>query len=270
MRSLPILIALVLASSVESSEAQPGPPGLLQEIRIDQRLDERLPLNLVFRDSEGEARPLGERMSGRPALVVPVYYECPMLCGEALRGLVGALKALPFEVGLDFDVFVVSFDPGEGPELAASERDEVLELYGKRGSASGWHFLTGDDSTVRGLTEAIGFQYVYDPESDLFAHASVVVVLTPDGRISRYFFGIDYAPRDLRLALVEASEGRIGGMVDALLLYCYHYDPRSGKYGVVILNVLRLAGAATVTLLGGFMLLGFRRDWRRASRAKRI
>jgi protein SCO1/2 len=269
MRSLSVLTAFSLVASVGSSEAQPGPPGLLQEIRIEQRLGEALPLSFVFRDPEDEAGSLGNRMSGRPALVAPVYYRCPMLCGEALRGLVGALKALPFDVGLDFDVFIMSFDPGEGPELAARKREEIVKLYGERGSSSGWHFLTGDEGSVRALTESLGFRYAYDSERDQFAHASVVVAVTPEGRISRYFFGIDYAPRDLRLGLVEASEGRIGGMVEALLLYCYHYDPLTGKYGVVVMNVLRVAGALTVALLGTFMLLGFRRD-RRAAKLKRI
>lgn len=259
------IMMLIVLGSVATAAAQSGPPALLQEIRVAQRLDQQIPPELSFRDAEGRRLSWKDLGSPRPALLVPVYYECPMLCTESLRGLVGALKALPFDVGLDFDVFVVSFDPREGPELARSKRAEMIKLYGERGAPSGWRFLIGDDVNVRKLTESIGFHYVYDPNSDLFAHASALVLLTPDGRISRYFFGIDYAPRDLRLGLVEASKGAVGSVVDELLLYCFQYDPLTGRYGVIIMNVLRVAGALTVALLGGFMLAAFRRDRRRTT-----
>lgn len=258
-----VLLAL---TATQASAQLSAPRGPIDEIGIDQNLDARLPLDLPFADSEGKTSSLGGHLStGRPALLVPVYYECPMLCGEALRGLLGTLKALDLDVGTDFDVVVLSFDPDEGPALATAKRQEILASYGERGEPSGWHFLTGDGTSISRLMEAIGFRYVFDPASHQFAHASVVLALTPDGRIARYYFGIDYPPRELRLTLVEASQGEIGNVVDQILLYCYHYDPTTGRYGVVIMNVLRLGGAITVALLLGFMLRGFLAD-RRASR----
>jgi protein SCO1 len=251
-----------LGSIRAAAGAQTAPPSLIDEIGIDQRLDMPIPSDLEFRDADGRVLRFHELLFERPVLLVPVYYRCPMLCGEALRGLVGALKAIPLQVGRDFDVVIASFDPSETPALAAQKRAEILADYGDRGLSSGWHFLTGSEPSTKSLTKAIGFRYAYDPTSGQFAHASVVVVLTPEGKISRYFFGIDYAPRDLRLALVEASRGEIGGVVDQLILYCYHYDPATGRYGVVIMNVLRLGGIATVALIGGFMLWSFRQDRR--------
>lgn len=255
--------ALLTVSFAASASAQlSAPRGPINEIGVDQNLDALLPLDVVLTDSEGRSATLGSRFTERPALLVPVYYECPMLCGEALRGLVGALKGLNLDVGRDFDVFVVSFDPGEGPELASKKRAEILASYGDRGEASGWHFLTGSAEAVERLMRALGFHYVYDPGSGQFAHASIVVALTPAGRIARYFFGIDYPPRELRLSLVEASSGGIGTVVDQVLLYCYHYDPTTGRYGVVIMNVLRLGAGLTVALLLAFMLRGFLSDRR--------
>lgn len=257
---------ILLALSCPPASAQRSAPrGPINEIGVDQHLDTLVPPDLLFTDAEGRSKTLGSLLSTRPALLVPVYYECPMLCGEALRGLLGALKALNLDVGNDFDVIVLSFNPAEGPEQAAQKRREILESYGERGDASGWHFLSGEAPAISPLMETIGFRYVYDGESGQFAHASIVVVLTPEGRIARYFFGIDYPPRELRLALVEASQGRIGSVVDQFLLYCYHYDPTTGRYGVVIMNVLRLGGGLTVALLLGFMVRGFLSD-RRANR----
>lgn len=257
-----------VGAGAKSAIAQEDTPSILQSIGVDQKLGNELPLHLPFRDSRGETTTLGTLFPPRPVLLVPVYYRCPMLCGETLHGLAGALKALPFAVGRELDVVVVSFDPNETPEQAASKRDEILEIYGERGAPAGWHFLTGSDESVRALNEAIGFRYARDTKRDLYAHAAVVVLATPEGRVSRYFFGIDYAPRDLRLGLLEASKGSIGSIVDELLLYCYHYDPSTGRYGVVILNVLRIAGVATTLLLGGFMILSFRHDWRSRGKAE--
>jgi protein SCO1/2 len=253
-----LLVVGLLSPSAMAQTA--APPSLIDEIGIDQRLNVPIPSDLAFQDADGRALRFRDLLAGRPLLLVPVYYECPMLCGETLRGLVGALKAVPLEVGKDFDVVVASFDPSETPVNAAKKREEILGEYGKERPASGWHFLTGSEATTRSLTEAMGFRYAYDPKTGQFAHASVILVLTPDGTISRYFFGIDYPPRNLRLALVEASRGKIGSVVDQLILYCYHYDPETGRYGVVIMNVLRLAGVATVFLIGGFMFWSIRRE----------
>lgn len=253
-------IGLALLGVASTASAQNVPLGILDEVAIEQRLDERLPLEATFRDARGREIELGSVFGERPVLLAPVYYECPMLCQEVLRGLVRGLKGIPFDVGIELDVVAISFDAGETPELARSKREEILDLYGERGNTGGWHFLTGDEATIDRFTESIGFRYAYDEARDEFAHASAVVLATPDGRIARYFFGLDYAPRDLRLGVVEASNGTVGGAVEALLLYCYHYDPLTGAYGVVIMNVLRIAGLVTVLLLGGFILVSLRRD----------
>ena len=260
-----VILALVVASGIVATSsgvrAQNVPLGILDDVAVEQHLDQELPMDLTFVDETDEPIALGSVFGNRrPVLLVPVYYECPMLCQEVLRGLVRGLKGVPFDAGIEFDVVAISFDAGESAELAASKRDEVLKQYGERGTRDGFRFWTGSQESIDRFTEAIGFRYAYDADRDEFAHASAVVMATPDGRIARYFFGLDFAPRDLRLGIVEASDGTIGGAVEALLLYCYHYDPLTGKYGVVIMNVLRLAGLITVLLLGGFILLNVRRD----------
>jgi protein SCO1/2 len=189
-----------------------------------------------------------------------------MLCTLILNGLLRSLRALSFTAGREFIVLTVSFDPREGPELAAAKKRAYVRSYGRSEAERGWHFLTGEETAIRRLTEAVGFRYAFDAETGQFAHASGIMVLTPQGRVARYFYGIEYAPRDLRLGLVEAAQGKIGSPVDQLLLYCYHYDPKTGRYSMLIMNVLRLAGAATVLALGGFMLAMFRRE-RRKKRA---
>jgi protein SCO1 len=251
----------------------PGPPAgerpqLLQDVGIDQRVNERLPLDLVFRDETGRAARLAEYFRGRPVVLSLVYYECPLLCLQVLDGLVKALTTLSFDVGREFDVLTVSFDPGEEPALAAKSKRTMLARYGRPGAEDGWHFLTGNEPAIHALTEAVGFRYAYDRRTDQFAHGAGIVVLTPEGRISRYFFGIDYSARDLRFGLMEASEHRIGSVIDQVLLYCYHYDPASGRYGLVILNVIRLAGLATLLALGIFVIGSLRRE-RRAARPDR-
>jgi protein SCO1/2 len=250
-----------------SAGSQP-PTAVLDRIGIDQRLGAELPLELGFRDESGRAIRLGDLVKDKPVVLSLVYYECPMLCTEVLNGLLRSLRALSFDVGREFEVITVSFDPAETPELARAKKKEYLARYDRPGAASGWHFLTGEEESIRTLTRAVGFRYLYLPERDEFAHASGVMVLTPSGKVSRYFYGIDYATRDLRLGLVEASSHRIGSAVDQILLYCFHYDPTTGKYGVVILNVLRLAGLATVAALGSFIWVSHRRE-RRARLSKR-
>lgn len=237
-------------------------PGILRDVGFDQKLNEQVPLDLVFRDENGASIELREYFGKRPVILVPVYYECPNLCPLILESLVRSLKALSFDIGKQFNVLTVSIDPGEGPELARGKKQEYVKRYGRPGGEDGWHFLTGDEASIQQLTQAIGFRYTYDAEKRQYAHPAGVVILTPQGKVARYFYGIEYAPRDLRLALVEASEGKIGSPVDQLLLFCYEYDPATGKYSLVIMNVLRLAALIMVLILGAFLFLMFRRERR--------
>lgn len=230
-------------------------PPAIQNVGIDQKLNEQVPLDLAFRDEEGREVRLGEYFGRRPVILALVYYECPMLCNQVLNGLTSSLKALSFSTGQEYEVLAVSFDPREGPELAARKKEAYVGRYGRPGEGGGWHFLTGAPDSIQRLTEAAGFRYGFDEKTNQFVHASGIMVLTPQGRLARYFYGIDYAPRDLRLGLIEASENRIGSPVDQLLLYCYHYDPASGKYGVVLLNVLKLSALVFLLALGGLFLV---------------
>ena len=219
---------------------------VLKKVDIEQRLGNQIPLDLKFRDESGREVRLGEYFGkGKPVALTLVYYECPMLCSQVLNGAVGAFQGLSFTAGKEFEVVTVSFDPREGPELAAQKKETYLRRYKREGAAGGWHFLTGDKASIDALAESVGFHYVWDEQSQQFAHASAVMVATPQGKLSHYFSGIDYAPKDLRLALVEASEGKIGSPVDSLLLFCYHYDPASGRFAPVM-GVLRAAGVLTV------------------------
>jgi protein SCO1/2 len=246
------------------------PPGLaaseqipiLREVGIDQKLDEQVPLDLEFSDEEGRTVKLGDFFGKRPVVLALVYYECPMLCTQVLNGLVGSLEALSFNPGSEFEVVVVSFDPGETPALAADKRKTYLRRYSRPGHEAGWHFLTGREASIKALTGAVGFRYAYDEETDQYAHPASMTVLTAEGRVSKYLYGIEFAPRDLRLALVEAAEGRIGTAVDQALLFCYHYDPETGKYGLVVMNLVRTGGVLTLIGLGAFILLNLRRDRR--------
>jgi len=234
------------------------PPGL-KNVGIEQRLNEQIPPDLAFRDETGQSVRLGDYFGDRPMILNLVYYKCPMLCSEVLSGLTSALKPMKLDVGKDFEVLTVSFDPRETPPDAAAASAEYLKRYGRPGAARGWHFLTGPQESIDSLTKAAGFEYQYDKEAGQFAHSTAIVVLTPGGKISQYYYGVEFPPKDLRLALVEASQNKIGNVVDQILLYCYHYDPSAGKYNLMIFRVLRLAGVATMLLLGGSMLIMFRR-----------
>jgi protein SCO1/2 len=238
---------------------------ILREVGIDQKLDEPVPLDLEFSDEQGRTVQLGDYFGTRPVVLALVYYECPMLCTQVLNGLVGSLEAIAFNPAREFEVVVVSFDPGETPALAAASRQTALRRYGRPGTEAGWHFLTGRESSVRALTGAVGFRYAYDEAIDQYAHPAAITVLTGDGRVSKYLYGIEFAPRDLRLALVEAADGRIGTAIDQALLFCYHYDPESGTYGLVVMNLIRTGGVLTLVGLGAFILLALRRE-RRAAR----
>ncbi len=228
-----------------------GPPDPAEQfsyISIEQRLEAQVPLDLTFVDEGGHQVQLGDFLGDRPAILALVYYECPMLCNLVLDGVEAALDAMSLEVGKDFDVITVSIDPGETPELAAQKKANHLERLGKEGAERGWHFLTGDEVGIERLADAVGFRFTYDPATDLYAHAAGIMVLTPMGQVSRYYYGIDYIPRDVRFGLVEASEGRIGNVVDQLLLLCFAYDPSTGKYGLVIFRTIQFF--ATLMILG--------------------
>ncbi len=254
-----------------SRAAEPGrvaseTPTELTGVSFAQRLDERLPLDAVLTDDEGRRVELGEYFGRRPVILAFVYYECPMLCSQVMHGISSALKTLPFTPGRDFDVVLVSFDPRETAAVASARKRSHLAHWSAEETAAGWHLLTGDEATIQRVTSAAGFTYRWDERIGQFAHVSGLLVVTPDGRLSRYFYGVQFSPRELRMALVESGEGRIGSAIDELLLYCFHYDPAEGRYGMVVMNLLRLGGAITVLLLGGFIVLMRRRESRAVER----
>jgi protein SCO1 len=247
-----------MTTGIMSPPANVRPPGL-KNVGIEQHLDEQIPADLTFRDETGKGVRLGDYFGDKPVILSLVYYKCPMLCSEVLSGLESALRVLKFDVGKDFQVLTVSFDPHDTPELATAKKAEYIKRYKRAGAENGWHFLTGPQESIDALTKAAGFQYEYDPKTGQFAHTTAIMVLTPKGKIAQYYYGVDYAPKDLRLGLVEASQNKIGTVVDEVLLYCYHYDPTTGKYGAIISRILQLSGAVTIVLLGGLLLILFRR-----------
>jgi protein SCO1/2 len=265
-------VVLVATSSVASAQFSapidvppPGPAAserlpILKDAGLDQRLDAQVPLDAVFVDDHGRDVKLGDYFHGKPVVLVLAYYDCPMLCTEVLNGAVSSLQTLSLDAGKDFEFVVVSFNPGETPAEARAKKAGYLPRYGRPGGDTGFHFLTGRPEAISRLTAAIGFKYAYDSRIDQYAHPAVITILTPAGKISRYLLGIDYPPSDLRLAMVEAASGKIGTAVDKFLLYCYHYDPESGRYGLAILNIVRAGGLLTLAILGWFMLTALRRD----------
>lgn len=255
-----------MSKGILSPPANVRPP-YLQNVGIEQRLDSQVPPDLSFVDDAGRPVKLGDYFGKKPLILNLVYYNCTMLCGEVLAGLSGAMRLVKFDVGNQFDVVTVSFDPRETPAMAAAKKADYIKRYGRPGAAAGWHFLTGQAESINALTKAVGFQYQYDAARNQYAHATAIMVLTPQGRISRYFYGVDFAPKDLRMGLVEASQGKIGNPIDQVLLYCYHYDPVTGKYGAVVSNMLKVGGGLTILLLGGMLFVLFRLE--RAAPPKR-
>ena len=251
----------------EPGESSSLVPDVLARVGIDQKLDAQIPLDAVFRDETGRQVKLAEYFGTRPVILTLVYYECPMLCTQVLNGAVAAFKVLNFDIGDEYEVVTLSFNPKETPQMASAKKETYLNKYGRPAGAKAWHFLTGEQPAIDALASSVGFRYVFDQASQQYVHASALIVLTPEGRVSKYFYGIDYPPKDLRLGLIEASGGKIGTPVDQVLLYCYHYDPHSGKYSMVVMNVLRLAGIATVALIGGFVVTMWRLDRRNSKRA---
>jgi protein SCO1/2 len=270
-----VLALLPAAAQAGPPSAPPNLPPLLEQVGIQQRLNEQVPLDLEFRDEAGRAVRLGDYFGDRrPVVLVLAYFRCPMLCTQVLNGLVDSLRGVPLDAGKDFQVVVVSFDAREKPELAAAKKAAYVESYGRPGADAGWHFLTGEQPAIDALTEAVGFRYAYDAKHDQFAHGSGVMILTPRGKVARYFFGIDYkmrdahdTSRDVRLGLVEASGGKVGSTADQLLLLCYHYDETAGTYTPAVMTIVRLAGALTLLVIGAFLVRAWRRERRGAAAA---
>ena len=254
-----VILTLLMALQVH---AQSYTEGLQQRIGIDQKLGDQLPLDLRFVDSEGNTVHLRDFFGEKPIVLSLVYFDCPMLCTQVINSLLRAMNVLSFGAGTEFDVLTISIDPGETPEVANAKKIEYLKNYRGREGSTGWHFLTGDQQQIDQLAAAVGFRYEYDEPTDQYIHASGIMVLTPEGKLARYFYGIDYPPRDLRWGLVEAADGAIGNPVDQLLLLCYSYDPMTGKYGLYIRNSLRIGGLATILALGSFIVVMLRRERR--------
>jgi protein SCO1/2 len=254
------VLCTFLIASAALADNSATPPKLPGEVSIKQNLNAQLPLDLMFRDESGRIVRLRDYFRGKPVLLNFMYYRCPMLCSMVMEGLSSGLTELKFDVGKEFDVITVSIDPRDMPEQAAAKKDKYVKRYGRLAAAQGWHFLTGHESSIRKLTDAVGFHYAYDPKGDQFAHATVLIITTAQGRISRYLYGFEYKARDLRLGLVEASANKIGTATDQLLLLCYHYDPATGKYSRSAMNFVRAGGIATVISLAGFIIIMLRRE----------
>jgi protein SCO1 len=282
LRLIAVLIAFTLIGGVAATALAQGGlyggppkqsrqdselPAGLRGIGIDQKVGEQMPLNLVFRDETGREVRLNEYFGSRPVILALVYYECPMLCNQVLNGLTNSLRALSFNAGNEFDVVAVSFDPRETSTLAREKKESYVARYNRPGTADGWHFLTGEQESISRLADAVGFRYRWDDETKQFAHASGIMLLTPGGKLARYFFGIDYAPSNLRLGIVEASEGKVGSPVDQIVLYCFHYDPATGKYGAVVMNILKVFSLFFLIVMGIFFMSVHWWNTRRAAKS---
>jgi protein SCO1/2 len=261
-----MLSGLVLASAAPGASADPALPTILKSVGIDQRLNESIPLDVTFRDEDGREVKLGDYFGSKPVVLVMAYFRCPMLCTQVLNGLVEGLRETELTIGKDFRVLTVSFDPSDSPKMAAAKKANYIRAYADPQAAADWHFLTGTKPSIDRLAQSIGFRYAYDAESDQYAHAAGIVLLTPAGRISRYFYDVHYSGRDLRLGLVEASQNRIGTAIDQVLLFCFHYDPTAGRYGAAVMNFVRAGGVLTVICLG-VMFAALMRGERRRRRS---
>jgi protein SCO1/2 len=255
-----VRLAAILVAAAGALVAADERPSILREIGFDQHMGASVPSDILLRDEAGKSVRLGDYFGKRPVVLSLNYYSCPMLCTVTLNGLASALDVLTYTAGKEFEVVTVSFDPREKPELAAQKKKAYLQRYRRPGAAEGWHFLTGDSADIDRLTKAVGFRYAWDAETKQFAHPAGVIVLTPEGKIARYLFGIDYAPKDLRFAVIEASAGRIGTPVDQIVLACYRYDPMTGRYGAAIMRIIRVSGVVTLLALGGFITVMLRRE----------
>ncbi|MES2788670.1 MAG: SCO family protein [Planctomycetota bacterium] len=257
-----LLVALLILPALPVYSQTPT-KSVVQNVGLDQHLNAQIPLDLTFRDEQGRTVKLGDYFGDKPVVLTLVYYRCPMLCTQVLNGFLESSQAVKLTMGADYHVVSVSIDPRETTSMAREKKKRYADSYHRPGAQEGWHFLTGSAASIEQLTKAVGYRYVYDPKTDQYAHASGIMILTPAGKISRYLYGIDYAPDDLRLALVEASQSRIGTLTDRFLLLCYHYDPATGQYGFAIERAIRAAGLATMAIMGGFLWLMFRRERQR-------
>jgi protein SCO1 len=248
-----------IASSADTQ--QNARPSIFSQVGIDQNLGQQLPLDARFKDETGKDVVLGDYFqSKRPVLLAIVYYDCPMLCTQVLNGMTSALGVLKFDAGKEFDVVAISIDPRETPEIAAAKKKTYVERYRRPGAEQAFHFLTGQQPAIAAVTKAAGFRYVWDEKTQQFAHQSALILVTPDGRVSQYYYGIEYSPKDIRLGMIEASKDHIGNLADQVILFCYHYDPTTGKYGAMAMRIVRITGAFTVVLLLGFMFISIRKE----------
>ena len=261
--TLALLLAIPASAQVQDNSLPPG----LRGVDFEQRLGADLPLDAVFTNADGRSHRLGEYFGSKPVLLALVYYDCPMLCNLVLNGVVSSLRAVNLDAGDAFDVVAISFDSRETPELAAAKKTSYVKSYGRDGATDGWHFLTGHDENIASLTEAVGFRFVYDDERDEFAHPAGIVLATSEGKVARYFYGIEFPPRDLRLGLIETADSKIGTVIDQVLLFCFQYDPATGRYSVATLNAVRAGGVLTVAAILTFMLTALRRERIQASEA---
>lgn len=262
------MAALVLLAS--AAWAQMGNPTgqdiqspILAQVRIDQKLNHQVPLDLQFKDESGKTVALGDYFGKKPVVLTLVYYQCPMLCTQVLNGMTSTLKVLTFDAGKDYEVVAVSIDPRETPQMAAEKKAAYLKDYHRPGAEQGWHFLVGDQQNISKLADAVGFHYAWDQRTQQYAHATAIMLVTPSGKLAQYYYGIEYSPRDVRFGLIQASQGKIGTLIDSVVLYCFHYDPTAGRYGLVVTRALQLAGAATILILGGFMFIMFKAEVKR-------
>ena len=250
------------AYAVRSDGATNQKISIFDKVGFDQRLNQQIPLDLMFNDENGQAVQLKQYFGSKPVILSLVYFRCPMLCSQVMNGMAGAFNGITrFSVGRDFNVLTVSFDPRDTPADAMASKKTYLSRYRRPGAEQGWHFLTGRKDQIDALANAVGFHFAWDPQIQQFAHASGIMLLTPDGKLAQYYYGIEYAPRDIQLGIIQSSQGKIGNIVDKVILYCYEYDPARGKYGALVFRILRLSALATVLALGGFMAVMFRRDY---------
>jgi protein SCO1 len=268
------LLALSFAAAAQTipdnvGKASSGLPAQLQNVGFEPQLNAQMPLDVNFRDESGRDVQLREFFGRKPVVLALVYYGCPMLCNQVEMGVVGSLKMLSFSPARDYEVIFVSFDPRETPDMAAKKKAAALARFGRPETGAGWHFLTGREESVRAVTSAANFRYSFDEKHDLFAHASGIMLLTPDGRISRYFYGVEYPSRDVRLGLVDASAGKIGTPIDHLLLFCFQYNPETARYSATVLRIVRLGGILTIFTIVAGILIFRRRDIRAASATSR-
>ena len=260
---LGLLVAAVSASAQLYNEPVAKPPQgldpILSNVGVDQKLNNQIPLDAKFRDENGQPVEL-KKYFDKPVILTLVYYTCPMLCSEVLNGTASSLKPVKFDIGKEFNVVTISIDPKDTTGTAMGKKKMMMARYGRHGAEQGWHFLTGDKQSIDAVANAVGWRYAYDPKSGQYAHASAIMLLTPEGKVSRYFYGIEYAAKDIQFGIMDASQNKIGSLTDQIALYCYHYDPAKGKYGVAVMRVVRLGGLLTITLIGGFIFVAVRRE----------